>query len=328
MALGSEERRSWAMNKTILLIVIAALTFGCRKELCYLPHPHPQPIVVAMDWSAAYDGQIPTTVGVYFFPMTKSKSGPEYVFVDVNAPITFYLPAEGGRVNLPVGTYAAIAYNMDTERIMIRNNNKYEDFEAYTDVLTRKSYKLSSNEEITADMPDYLYCDNVDFMQVLPEERDANCQTIRFAPKPAVLRFFVNVKVEGLTYANDYRGAVSNMRGSYFVSQKSSSDRPITMLFDFGKVHNQYIRAEVFAFGAMPTSDDVRNVITVEFLMKDGEVKSFPFDVSAQMDTLHHGQQINLGLNGEIDLPPTSGGEGEFGGGIGGWDDEIIAPLQ
>lgn len=309
-------------------MIVVILACGCRKDLCYLPHPHPRPVEVAFDWSDVYDQKVPLVAGVHFFPMTKSKTSPEYVFVDVNDPVTFYLTSQGGTVNLSAGVYAAVAYNLDTERVFLQNKNKYEELEAYTEALIRQTYTSREEGERTVDVPDYLYVDNIDLIEIVAHDEQVPIQTISFRPKPAVLRFFINVKVDGLRYANDYRGAVSNMRGSYLMGLNVPSDKAVTLLYNFDKVDHESVRAEVFTFGAIPFSKSgAANVVTLEFLLADGTVKQFEFDVSEHLEELHHDQQINLGLNGEVVLPPTSGGESGFGGDIGGWETEIVAPL-
>lgn len=321
------------MNRALLLVLmvpmLAMLGVGCRKEICHRSHPHAQPVAVSVDWSGVYDGKVPAMIGINFYPMILSKADQKYVPVEVVSPITVYLPAEGGTINLPVGTYSAVAYNLDMERVQLRNHNSLELLEAYTLAETRKrSQGGDSSVELTVQMPDALYTHNVELLHVVAEKNDRTSQSLQLSPRTVVTRFWINAKVQGLQYAADYRGALSNMRGGYFVGLQQASDQVVTVLYKMEKVSDEYVRAEVMTFGVMPTDQGVRNVITLDFLMRDGKILSFPFDVSEQMAELIDDQQITLGLDSPIVLPPNdSDDEGGFGGGIGGWEDEVVVPL-
>lgn len=327
MAVGIVKR---VMGKTLLMLSIILLV-GCRKELCDLPHPHPQQVTIAIDWSNAYDSVVPESVGVLFYPIEKSSEG-EHLQKTASKPITYYLPATGGKVNLDAGYYAAILYNLDTEKILFRKKEKYNQMEAYTEPMFRKSYasRTEATGEMTVEMPDLLYGDNIDLLEILPDESGVREQCVVFTPKPAVMRLHVNVRVNGIQYVASARGALSQMAGGYMLGHGCASGTPVTFFYDFiakeGTSNELY--AEVWTFGQLPQEMNKRQILTIELLLIDGSILPFTFDVTEDIAKMEHNITITLGMNGEVDIPPVEGPGGGFEGGIGDWEEEIIVPLK
>lgn len=316
----------------ILLVLSMILLIGCRKDLCDLPHPHPhsRQITIAIDWKNAYDSIVPESVGVLFYPMEKTAEG-EYVRKSVSTPITYYLPARGGNVNLNAGHYAAIAYNLDTEKILFRKKGEYNQMEAYTESMFRKSYnsRAEATGETTVEMPDLLYSDHIDLVEILPDEPGVLEQRVVFTPKPAVVRLHVNVLVNGMQYVASARGALSQMAGSYMLGLGGASSTPVTLFYDFRPKEGmaEALYAEVWTFGQLPAEMNRKQMLTIEFLLIDGSILPFTFDVTEDVIKLEHNITITLGINGEIEIPPVEGPGGGFDGGIGDWEEEIVVPL-
>lgn len=47
-----------------------------------------------------------------------------------------YVPAEGGYISVPPGTYDLIVYNFDTEATLVRNDGMHDEIEAYTNEIS------------------------------------------------------------------------------------------------------------------------------------------------------------------------------------------------
>ena len=106
-----------------LLLLGSCLTFtSCDyKDLCY-DHHHLVSFRVLFDWSNVPDAQ-PEGMTVLFYNLDAPGTN----------PTRFDLPGrEGGVVKLEPGNYRAVAYNYDTETILLSNIEEWNSLTAYT----------------------------------------------------------------------------------------------------------------------------------------------------------------------------------------------------
>lgn len=286
---------------------------------------------------------------------------PEMVRVMFFDPETYdlyteaYLPAGGGRVSLPPGRYKLLAYNFDTEAILLRNDRNFLSIEAYTNEVssalknsmlnslqngqtaTRGNTSEDAWNQALQDMaekpvvyePDHLFVSRQDIeivdlgeMQVI----DAEAETI-------IETWKISVNVENREYISSARAMLTGMIGSSFIGrpkEEGKSDTDVTLIFDMipgtDEEGNDVLTGRFHTFGKNPASD---NRIWLSILIKNtgGQTVEWHQDISDTFLLPDAEEEQILHVDDDIEVPqPETGsnGGGGFQPGVYDWEQEII----
>lgn len=343
------------MRKTGLKIMLASavlaplLLSSCRKELCYNHWEHS--LSVKADIRAAYEQEWELDCGcawegawqTYGFNTGYDALRPE---IPSGLKVLVYNPdgkyeekngeAEGYLVRMSEGEHSLLMYNNDTEYLLFNDLESTATATVTTRTRTRIPYSEEHKNEITVNAPDMLYGHYVEYWfgekKLEPDILDADMH-------PLVFTYYIRCEFSsGAQYIKQARGALSGMAAAVYLKDGSSSEDVITVLFneDDCVVLDDGVEASVCSFGLPGFSDGsnvpVQNVgecfLTLDVELRNGNVKSFKVDVTAQMLSQPRGGVILVD-----GLVITDEEGSELGGGfdvdVDGWGEyeDIELPL-
>ena len=133
----------------VLLFSLLSILSSCNhKELHYEENPQFRLLKVAFDWSQLSGHEKPEGMRVIFFP----KDGK-------SEPWIFDFPkGETRQIELPENDYGVISMNYDTNGIVWKNPNSYQDFTADT-----RDTKSPDSEQASL-TPSWLCGDHIDWV--------------------------------------------------------------------------------------------------------------------------------------------------------------------
>lgn len=246
------------------------------------------------------------------------------------------LPAEGGIVNLAQGSNDLLFYNNDTEYIVFTDMDQFATTRATTRTRTRATYlgnpyDSKTDEEETVNPPDMLYGN---FRAEYTPEKVEKPAPIDITLHPLVFTYKVRYEFEaGLKYVAIARGALSGMAKSVNLATGTTSDEVATVLYDC-EMTDFGAKALVNSFGAPGypngnyTKGDAAYGLNLEVRLRNGNMKTFNFDVTDQVKAQPHGGVIVVK---GIVIPDDEGmsGSGAFDVEVNDWGDyeDIEIPL-
>ena len=321
---------------------------GCRKDLCYNHDEHAITVKVdavptweqewerpyghswvdewETDWTTAYDDLRPDIA-----------DGVRIVVYDADANEhqgETNLPAAGGRIlSLSEGTHDLLCYNNDTEYIVFSDFSVAANATATTRTLSRASYKALHAEERTVNQPDMLYGH---FEDDHVARRTLEPVQLAFEMRPLVYTYLVRYEFSaGLNYVALARGAIAGMAESVYLQDGHTGSKAATLLYDctmedFGAM------ALVQSFGVSdhpgdfyePTRAPRTYSMNLEVRLGNGKIKTFEFDITAQMERQPRGGVI---IVRDIVVTPEDAGGGGFEVNVDGWgeyQDVELPPLS
>jgi hypothetical protein len=286
---------------------------------------------------------------------------PEMVRVMFFDPDTYdlyteaYLPAGGGRVSLPPGRYKLLAYNFDTESILLRNDRNYLSIEAYTNEVSSalknsmlnslqnglNATKADNGEEAwnqaLEDMalkpvvyePDHLFVSRQD-IEIMDDEQ---MQVIEAEAETIIETWKISVNVENREYISSARAMLTGMIGSSFIGrpkEEGKSDTDVTLIFDMipgtDENGNDVLTGRFHTFGKNPASDN-RMWLSILIRNTGGQTVEWHQDISDTflLPDAEEEQIIHVEDDIEVPQPESAGsGGGGFQPGVYDWEQEII----
>lgn len=239
------------------------------------------------------------------------------IYHDDGTCSTLNVPAEGGVVQMRPGKNSLLLYNNDTEYIVFDNMTSYASARATTRSRTRSTYLgssyLGNAAENTVNEPDMLYGSYVDSYTA---ERKVEADELPVTMHPLVFTYLVRYKFShGQEYVALARGALAGMAEAVWLNCGRTSDEPATVLFDC-TVEDFGAQASVQSFGIPDYPNELYTAraaertyaLNLEVLLKNGNLKTFDFDVTDQVARQPQGGVI------EVDGIEISDGEGQAGG--------------
>jgi hypothetical protein len=316
----------------LLLLLLPATTACTHKELCLLPDEHilDNMLSFVFDyeqiWHEAYQGSADTTLyWVDQWPEDILEMAyddlrpdpPEGVRVLYRTPggkaSVLNLDPAGGHMYFADQEYQVLLYNNDTEYILIEDDAALGTIKATTRSRTRASYlgnslvKTDNESEETVNPPDMLYCAYFDNFRFRASKADADRMNVML--QPAVFTYAVHYRItHGLDAVALARGALSGMAREVNLTDRSTTDRAATILFDaainakgvvavvrsFG-IPDYEPGAGVFSRSGVKTASDRRYGLNLEVMLKNGKILTYEFDVTAQVQTQPNGGVITVG---------------------------------
>lgn len=311
---------------TLLSCLTLAVVSCKHKELCY-DHRHTGMLNVVFDWKNAPDADI-NGMYLYFYP----QSG--------GAPQQFYLPKQGGALEVPQGTYKVLGMNSDTEATMVRGESSWETFELHTreasvlEGMTSMSVtgdvpKAEGTEEqrnVLAPDPMYSFRE----YNVVVVENGEN-QSVTLYPEEATCVYTYEItNVTNLQYVSDVSGTLSGLSPSYFVGQDALHTEYVTVPFSTQSDGKSTLSGSFITFGCNEamTKSPVGHQMVIYAIMSDGSKFYNTFDVSDQVDAAENPRRVHISLDGlELSKPITGGGDG-FQPEVGDWENvEVELPM-
>lgn len=342
------------MKKYITIIAaLAALALSsCQhKELCYNHDEHALRYHVQINADYRFEWEEHCTAGYTnwseswpqsYTPYDELRPGkPEGLRVinftsDGSSHIT-NLPPDGGVVMLSEGSNDLLFYNNDTEYILFTDMEKFATTRATTRTRTRSTYlgnpfDSKTDEEETVNPPDMLYGN---FRAEYTPEKLEKPAPIDVTMHPLVFTYKVRFEFEsGLKYVAIARGALSGMAKSVNLATGTTSDEVATVLYDC-ELTDFGARAFVNSFGAPGypngnyTKGDGSFGLNLEVRLRNGNIKTFDFDVTDQVRAQPHGGVIVVT---GIVIPDDEGmaGSGAFDVEVNDWGEyeDIEIPLM
>lgn len=302
------------MKKIIFILAAAFALASCEKvDLCYLTHPHGQPVNVVIHWDEP----------PVYTPTAGMRTNLLALGPHANYGITD-LDYWGGQLNLPLNTvYMPYCYDyFGSANILFRNEDSAGSIEAYSTALVRATYTKSFPTENTISEPGYLYMDKIESFSVLPSDEPLE---MHFYPEDVVKVYTFEVRdVRGATYITDTRGAMSGVSGSYFMLNGGLAATSSTMLFSAVKdAATNRITGSFRTFGRLNET----NIFTIEILYPSATngLVQLSWDVTNQIDT----GGTHIVISADIDIIPDSNGGGSgFDAIVDEWDDvQVPIPL-
>ncbi|WP_352423149.1 DUF5119 domain-containing protein [Proteiniphilum sp.] len=316
-----------------LLGLLAGFSSCEHKELCYNHDEHSpksQVLVKAAyekEWQYNYEGgtdwkTFPTwqeTFGMAYDalrPVTPEGLRVQVYNADGSNNIVNLAP-EGGIVPMSEGEHSLLFYNNDTEFIVFDNLQTSASARATTRTRSRSSYignsYMQSRAENTVNPPDMLYGYYIDSYIA---RRTVEPEEIPVTMHPLVFTYLIRYEFSaGLQYVVLARGALAGMAESVYLTTGRTSENDVTVLFDcdmeaFGP------QAVVKSFGIPDfpneqyTRMERRYALNLEVRMKNGNIKSFDFDVTDQVKAQPRGGVIVVRDFGITDEEGQEGGSG------------------
>jgi hypothetical protein len=328
-----------------MLLVSLSLAFtSCDyKDLCY-DHHHLVSFRVLFDWSNVPDAQ-PEGMTVLFYNLDEPGTN----------PTRFDLPGrEGGVVKLAPGHYRAVAYNYDTEAILLRNTEDWNNLTAYTrgssieegTMLSRGPIPRAAgtDSEPVILEPDMLYaCAGDPFTLEVTDDYttyDDNIEgaggiasrtlyTITLTPNQRVRRVNIYVtNVQNLSYSTQFGGALSTLSPSVVLANGQLGEPPVSQAYTLSQTGDAELEAHFNIFGHCPNlSDGATNshIVTIYAVLGDGTKWYYTVDVTEQLhDPVKNPDEYNLNIYIDgLPVPkPIVNGAG-FVPTLDGWDEHV-----
>lgn len=302
-------RASFFILRSSFLMTLASLLLtGCEhKELCY-DHVHNVAVDVVFDWTNAPDAR-PAGMNLYFYP------------AEGGTPLRYGLPGrEGGRIEIPDGTYHVVAVNNDSQTAQFRGTDAFETFEIYTrdaSVLEGLGLMTTSRAPIVAGTeeqrvglaPDLIYNGALKGQEI---PYSLQPQTITLQPDEAVCNYtFEIIHVENLKYVSSLSGSLSGMSGSYLAGLDHCTTGLHTVPFEAEKTGETTIGGQFYVFGHCPEGNgDVSHLFALYVIQSDGSQVYYTFDVTEQVHNAPDPDNVHILIDG-LTLPrPIENGGG------------------
>lgn len=323
--------------------LLSILSSCNHKELHYEENAQFRLLKVTFDWSQLTGHEKPEGMRVIFFP----KDGK-------SEPWIFDFPkGEARQIELPENDYGVISMNYDTNGIVWKNPNSYQDFTADT-----RDTKSPDGEQASL-TPSWLCGDHIDWVSVNASHAAASSastessgssesagssengvQVITLYPKSMVCRYTYEVNgIRKLERIADIRASLSGMSGSLLMAADrlpySLSER---LLFGGDVIANQ-LRGGFYTFGCTQGStqgsaqgntqgSSAPNLFKLFIRSKSGKLHVLEQDVSVQVHSVPvvgHVGDVHLVINLDFEIPDEGGG-GSGGGagfdvGVDNWGD-------
>lgn len=333
-----------------VLALLAAATSCDHKDLCYIHDQHALKYHVMinaqyrLDWEELctnytdWQAEWPENYIPYDTLRPEKPKGLRVVHYTPDGTSRINnLPVDGGTVSLAEGTNDMLFYNNDTEYIIFTNTDQMAGTRATTRTKTRASYNgnpysTTTKDEETVNPPDMLYGNYI--ANYIPEKVE-NPTPINVTLHPLVFTYKVRYEFEeGLEYVAIARGALSGMAMYVSLSTGDTSDEVATILYDC-EVTDFGVRALVNSFGVPGypngsyTKADPIYGLNLEVRLRNGNMKTFDFDVTDQVKAQPHGGVIVVsGI--KVTKDEGMSGSGAFDVEVNGWGEyeDITIPLS
>ena len=295
-----------------ILVSIQLILVGCtRRDL--LDRKPAVTVQVRFDWEGGTQADpLPEGMRVIFYAKDAEGRNTEV-----------FLPVNGGEVKVSPGSYSVVAYNYDTETVLVHEEAFYTTIEAYTNPCR---LGIEGTEGMVWG-PDRFYTVSIDDFEVEDVNRPL---PLDLTPRLAVDTYYFNLKTKRLENIASAFGSVEGVADRYLIGENCGQRSGNSIYFDVSK-GDGVIKGSFTAFGmgAQAASRAGTKVVLKLMLTKvDRTVQEVEVDITQSVSMpeiqLPAGDAIEVE---EVEVLPDNGG---FGGEVGQWEDEteVTLPLK
>ena len=326
-----------------LLLCSGIILAGCRKDLCYDHDTHGLRVRTVLypqweleweyehgiDWDTQWDSERFLHEYEEFTP-EQATGIAAFVYNENGTNTENHLPAEGGELPMSEGEKSLLFYNDDTRYILFSDLNSSATATATTRTRTRSTFVELHAGERTVNAPDVLFGEWIEEYgaQITSEQVPLN-----ITMQPLVYTYLVRYEFKsGLEHVAVARGAIAGMAESIYLCGGITGNESATILFDCS-LTDFGAEAEVTSFGVPgfnPETDSRAEGefgLSLEVRMKNGNFKTFKFDISEQIARQPRGGVITVS---GLEISDSEAGTGSgFDVNVDDWGDyeDIVLPL-
>ena len=302
---------------SVCVLAMALMLQSCSHSAIICPDGGGRVIDVRFMWDEAPDAT-PDGMTLYFFPV--SPGGLIWRF-DIAG-------REGGKVELPFGSYRLLAFNNDLPRIDFSNTDSYDRFTA--------NARFAGEGLVYA--PGLLYVGTVGFVDVTlcgveytdHEGCDKNCPQglVRCYPKLESTIYNVIVRgVDGMSLVRSATATIDGIASAIRLVDGESAGQVVGESLALSIMRDtSEMTGTTTGFGSIPGEDEYWLTITVT--RTDGKTFAKRFDVSSQVLNSSNPRNVTIIVEGldipDDDLPPSSGDDVGIEVGVDGWHEIVI----
>ena len=266
--------------KPLWLIGIVLVLTGCRHKELWMGGEHFATIEVAFDWDGVRtraSEEEALSMSLYLYP--ESGSAPLYYELSGHA---------GGRIRVPFGRYAAVAWNHENDAILMRGRGSAETLEAYTreqpllysmGLTTRAPRPESLDDERSVLEPGPFWTGSAQDLEVSMEAP----LSWTIPVEDAYHRFFVEVRnVENIAFVSEVSFAISSVCASFFPFTRELGREDVTIPFGGRVVDGAYLEGSCTLFGHCPEQEHP-HWLTIYAILADGSKYYAHVDVTGQV---------------------------------------------
>ena len=290
----------------------------------------------------------PEAMRVLFYPLEADST--------IGAPYIFDLDATGGIVNLPIGIYHVLSYNVDTETILEVDDDKFNDFKLTTSSTEVESFdtrrganvrnlfgsKIPKAEKeesfLLYTQPEWVCRCRVDSFMLKPTMITKTDEDDNFIKEPATTNllleakevlYTINIELEGiqaLPHATMAKGTLSGVSISNYIAQGKYSSETGMVAFDayIDKYRNK-VTASFLVWGPYPAdNNETEQYLDIYIWTSSGN-----YYTTTNVTELMHAigskeMERNVKVKTEINLDDGGDGNSGFHLEIGEWGDEKL----
>jgi len=330
---------------TLMLAVFLLTLSSCEHKELYMIDSNLVKVMVNFDYTNV--DRTPSAMRVLFYPI-KADS------VSTDSPLMFDLNGTGGYVNVPVGDYKVLSYNVDNENIIEVNDNDFDNFRLTTsstqiDVDYNSGGEQSrmrslfgqnlpkaegEKEYLLYDEPDWTcrcFCERFHIDPSTSTTRtEDNTQpeqtpSLTLTAEPALYTMEFDVTgVEGLSRASFVRATVSGVAASYSMATgRASSETGMVSFVCKIDVENQIVTGTVRLWGYQPeNTDDLQEFLNV-YIWSSGGNYYFTNDITDKLtEATEEGSKnrsFHFNIEAHLDLTQGAVGDSGFQPTVGDW---------
>ena len=268
-----------------------------------------------------------------------------------------YLPATGGRISIPPGTYKLMAYNFDTEATLLRNDRNFYTIEAYTNEVSaalkanlinalRNGKSATTRAEGDGDSawesalekmaqnpviyePDHLFVSREDVVINSTDEE----QVIEASAETIIETWEISVRIKNGEYLSSARALITGQIASNFIGypkEEGKTDTDVTLMIEMkagsDAEDNDILVGQFTTFGKNPSADS-RLWLAIIVKNSSGETVEYHKDITGDFMSDEAITDQIISIVEEIEVPepdPGTGGGGGFQPGVDDWEHEDV----
>lgn len=314
--------------KYIIIMLAATAATGCTHKDLGEEADENMRVRVVFDWKKSPDAT-PASMSLYLYERNGGKPL-RYVFDN----------RDGGIISVPVGHYDAVAMSSDnTDWAMVRNTDKKENFEIYTDEVDGMNVDDLNEglETYTSEEPDGAVVKTPDMLWTATDGTfDVNFgveeTVITLYPDEAICHYTIDIyDVENIDYLKDMTlfSTFSGMAGGIYPGQESATDNSMTLPLTMKVTEDgTSIHGEFMTFGECPDIYRSNNLhlyvfpegesasVSPEGMTRAGDEEpdlskahAYTFDVSDQAHNATDPKHVHIVIHGlTLPHPIVNGG--------------------
>lgn len=261
---------------SVLIVATAGIVSLTSCEYKELEDITGQTNSVAIRFNWINVDSIPQCMRLAFYPENSSAYNRGYTLVDAKNDTV---------VQLVNGRYSLIAWNNDTEHVLVDNYSSSETaaattgkYSAHGDKTMPKVLDSIYNNRRILDYPDYMVHANNANINI----GNSDGQYINITPDSMVVTVEVILNgIKGLEHCHKIRCTIDNVAGKRYIAYPNKTDDNVIVMFDgIANKKDNCVTAKFFLFGTEPTQQEKLQHKLLCFFWITGNQIFIPIDVT------------------------------------------------